>query len=1092
MKLLLPRRLYSALCASVLSTSTLVTTAVVAANLAPLTQATDMTYIYTGNGGNITTAGSLGYGASAENWTTYTYVRNHWLEGSSASRNNVIRFVSAEEYTRLSGDDIGSGTSIGIDAGKMNLGGLIVDTGATGYSYVAPSSGSDRNIFIQGNVSSDSTSAAVFTINEDFTFRNASTSSSAIARDFSLAADANVTVATGKTFTVSGNWAAGAGKTLSLSGGGTMLYTDTGATTATAAAFDWDISGASILRLNGSNISSGNAVLGSGMVSLSGASTLAVDVADSDLTGNFTVGVGGATLTGTGTTLNGTLTYTDYTTDLLALNGSFILGDLTLDLGLESVANGDYTIMTRAADSTTFDTSTGGLTILGLEGLKNTSLGWDGNNLVLSIADFEGSQLSWTGGSSTWSTDATSTAWDGAAYRQGDIVSFSNDIAGTDNVITLVGELAPSGDITVDGEGNTVFFAATPGTDMITGTASLVKDGTGELVLLSENSYTGGTTLNAGTLTITNMNALGAGDLEINGGTLIVFGVPGVEDVALAGDRITLADGVSFNLNLDNVNATLSNGIADHALDLSGSGTLTASWDKVTSVHVTAGATALFNAQDTDANVYKTISGDGDISYNGGGTYSNFAVKFSADEAFTGTLAIQTGKKGAMDITNSSATGRMALDLQGSSELAIASANNGDTLYLKELKGDGILRYDYNLSGDTVKNVDLVMSESMEFGGTILYNAARTGTFTVSSDSLDTTLTLSGAGMTGSVDSETKAQLNINTAKVKLSEGAQWNGRINLDDGVVEFANTTAVTRDGSKGQITGTGTVLINSAEVVTFEKANAYSGITQVNADATLKLAHNEAAGTSKISTAGGASLVLADGVTISNNLTVTGTLTLSSEGTSTLTGNFVTTVLGRSEDSSKGIDISSGIVNIDGDQDLSSYGITVRDGATLNLQNATINYNTLTVEGLGTLNMQSSTLTSLAVTDTGEHSFTTSEGGTSLSRVYTIDGLTAATFSSVVDGSTLTLDLGIQGEFDELSITALHLVGISSIGSLYYDEVIFKINGVDYAARGMIAPGGASGTDLFLYIPEPSTATLSLMALAGLLARRRRKTA
>ncbi len=654
-----------------------------------------------------------------------------------------------------------------------------------------------------------------------------------------------------------------------------------------------------------------------------------------------------------------------------------------------------------------------------------------------------------------------------------------------------MGELAPSGDITVGGEGNTTFTAATAGTDMITGTASLVKDGTGELTLLSENSYTGGTTLNAGTLVISNMNALGAGDLEINGGTLRVFGVPGVEDVALAGDRITLADGVSFNLNLENANATLSNGIADHALNLSGNGTLTASWDKVTSVHVTAGATALFNAQDASQYVYKTISGDGDITYNGGNSFDNFSVKFSADEAFTGTLAILTGKKGAMDITNSSATGRMALDLQGTSELAIASANNGDTLYLKELKGDGILRYDYNLSGNTVKNVDLAMSASMEFDGTILYNAARMGTFTVGADSMDTTLTLSGAGMTGSVDSETKAQLNINTAKVTLSKGAQWNGRINLDNGVVEFANITPVTRDGSKGQITGTGIVLINSAEVVTFEKANAYSGITQVNADATLKLAHNEAAGTSRISTAGGASLVLADGVTISNNLTVTGTLTLSSEGTSTLTGNIVKAVFGRSGGSSNGIDISSGIINIVGNQNLSAVNITVKDGATLNFQGSTIDYSKITVEGTGTFTMQSSTLTSLSVADTGEHSFTTSEGGTSLSRVYTIDGLTAATFTSVVDGSTLTLDLGIQGLFEEASITALYLVGISSIGSLDYDDIIFKINGVDYVARGMIAPGGA-GTDLFLYIPEPSTATLSLMALAGLLVRRRRKTA
>ncbi len=1090
MKLLLPKGLYIALRASVLSTTALLTTVAAVATLAPLAQATDTTYIYTGNGGNITTAGSLGFVNAEDVWTIYSYAAGDWFGGSSAARNNVIRFVSADTYLALSGSAIGSGQSIGIDAGTMNLGGFTVDAGATGFNYVAPSSTSDRNIFIQGINSTDNTSAAEFKINENFTFRNASTSTSAIGRNFSLVADANVTVATGKTFTVSGNWANGAGKTLSLSGGGTMLYTDTGSATATAASFDWNISGGSTLRLNGSNISNGNAVLGSGTVSLSGDSTILIDVDGSVLTGDFAVGVGGALITGVNTTLSGSLTYSDYLNDLLTIDGSFTLGELTLDLGLDSVGNGDYTIMRRADDTSTFSTDLGSLTILGVDGLKNTSFSWVDNNLVLTITDFTGNQLTWTGGSDTWSTSPEGTGWGGGPYSQGDIVTFENDVAGTTDAITIEGLLSPSDVITVSGAGNTAFSPADLDStnNQIVGSVSLEKNGSGELRINGTNSYSGGTTLNAGTLAISDMDAIGTGSLEINGGTLRLFGEG---TVAIDGARVALADGVRFNIDLEDVDASVSNAIANHALNLTGSGTLTSSWDKVTSVNVGAGATAYFNAADTQNAQYKAIFGAGTITYAGGTDYDRFTVRFDSNVAFTGTLNMNSGNNGAMDITNSNESSRMTLNLLGNSNLAIASSNNGDTLYLKELTGSGTLRYDFNVSSDTVKNVDLELSASSTFAGTILYNAARTGAFNVSAANSNARFTFSGAGMTGSTDSETIGLLNISNTVVWLTNNAQWNGRINLaDNAVIVFSNTgeDVVIRGAAMGQITGEGIVAINAANGVRFDRANSYSGNTDIAPGAELQLGNDQALGTSTLRATAGASLVLGDGVSIGNNLLIGGILDLSSEGSSTLTGSIVSTA--SADEASDSINITSGNVSIVGNQDLSQFNIAVEAGASLSVQGGIIDYSKLTVAEGAMIGLNSSTLTSLTVNDAGLKDFTTSQGMTSESRVYEIMGLTNDVFASVTGGS-LTLDLGNLASFDEGIITALQLVGVDSLAGLNPTNIEFIINGTTYESFGFTQPGGV-GTDIFLYIPEPSTATLSLMALAGLLARRRRKTA
>ena len=83
--------------------------------------------------------------------------------------------------------------------------------------------------------------------------------------------------------------------------------------------------------------------------------------------------------------------------------------------------------------------------------------------------------------------------------------------------------------LTIDGSGSTAFTSAVPTAQLTnngSGILALVKSGAGTLTLSNSNSYTGGTTINAGLVVLGNSFALGGatGPLAVNGGTLNLSG----------------------------------------------------------------------------------------------------------------------------------------------------------------------------------------------------------------------------------------------------------------------------------------------------------------------------------------------------------------------------------------------------------------------------------------------------------------------------------------------------------------------------------------------------------------------------------------
>ncbi len=132
--------------------------------------------------------------------------------------------------------------------------------------------------------------------------------------------------------------------------------------------------------------------------------------------------------------------------------------------------------------------------------------------------------LVWTGAASgTWNSSALNWkfAADGVAtaFVEQDSVRFDDTRAGNPTV-TLAGPLNPAA-VTVD---NTTAYSFASGAGGIAGAATLLKTGTGTLTLTGANTFTGGITLQAGTLTLgdetANGTGLGTGPLTLEGGTL--------------------------------------------------------------------------------------------------------------------------------------------------------------------------------------------------------------------------------------------------------------------------------------------------------------------------------------------------------------------------------------------------------------------------------------------------------------------------------------------------------------------------------------------------------------------------------------------
>jgi autotransporter-associated beta strand protein len=148
------------------------------------------------------------------------------------------------------------------------------------------------------------------------------------------------------------------------------------------------------------------------------------------------------------------------------------------------------------------------------------------NEVSLTITGTSGSDI-WTGANNgNWTTavESPNKNWTlnnaTTDYINGDVVTFDDTATGTTNVSITDATVTPTS-ITFNNTGKTYVVG---GAGAIAGGTAVSMIGTGTVTISNNNTYTGGTNVSAGNLSLTGNNNFGAGAVTVGGGTATISG----------------------------------------------------------------------------------------------------------------------------------------------------------------------------------------------------------------------------------------------------------------------------------------------------------------------------------------------------------------------------------------------------------------------------------------------------------------------------------------------------------------------------------------------------------------------------------------
>ncbi|PVJ98406.1 fibronectin-binding autotransporter adhesin ShdA [Salmonella enterica subsp. enterica serovar Newport] len=288
--------------------------------------------------------------------------------------------------------------------------------------------------------------------------------------------------------------------------------------------------------------------------------------------------------------------------------------------------------------------------------------------------------------------------------------------------------------------------------NILSGSGSLVKTGTGELTLSGDNSYSGGTTITGGTLTADHADSLGSGDID-NSGVLQVGEGELKNTLFGSGSLVKIGTG-ELTLNGDNDysgGTTITGGtLIAASVNALGSG------DIDNSGVLQVGEGELKNTLFGSGSLVKTGTGEltlsGDNTYSGGTTISG------------GTLiAANVNALGSGDIDNS---GTLILDANGAFELANVTTHSGATTALAA--GSTLDAGQFTQEDGSTLSIDLgaatddavITADSVALGGTLNVTGIGSVTDSWTPEAYTYTLIGSDSAITTDFDDLTVAGMN--------------------------------------------------------------------------------------------------------------------------------------------------------------------------------------------------------------------------------------------------------------------------------------------------------------------------------------------
>ena len=771
------------------------------------------------------------------------------------------------------------------------------------------------------------------------------------------------------------------------------------------------VSGSGTLTLAAANTFSGTTTLASGTLSL-----------------GHSLALQQSTLNLTGGSLNfGSLTAATF--GGLAGTQSFALtnasaGAVALTIGTNNVSTTYAGVLSGAGSL--IKTGTGTLTLSGASTYSGGTTVDAGFVTFSSLANFGTGALTLDGGGLRWASGSTADA-------------------------SALGLVVDSGGGTLDTNGNDVTLASA-----LSGSGSLIKTGTGTLTLSDANTYSGGTTVGAGSIAFSSLASFGSGPIALDGGGLR-WTSGNTTDIST---RLTAlgSGGATFDTNGNSV--TFASALSGSgALTKSGAGTLTLS-----GANTYSGGTVL--ADGTLAIASADALGSGPLIFNGGSLATSGALTLSSAISLNRSVAFSTA---GGDLTLAGAiSGLGSLTKTDAGTLTLSGANTftGDT---------------------TVSGGTLALSGAGKIGlGTLGLTAGAT------LDLGGGTQTIAGAGgfSTGLVGHITAGTIST-PGYVFIQSGTfdnTWTGSsadsylfIGGDASatiLLNGANNATNTYDPTQvviGYFSAAGTVKLGNADALAADSENVeiYDGTLDLNGQTgvranSLALKSGSASGlvnsftTSTASFAGGVTLSSAGSqIGGEGNLTLSGALSgsggFSKIGTGTLTLTGANTYTGATA-------VSAGKLVVNGSAAGSAF--TINSGATLG-GSGTVG--TLTVASGGILAPGNSpgTLTAGNTTFAG--------GATFQFQLNDASGSAGTAWDLLAVNGTLTLNATSDNPFT-LDLTSLTSADVAGDAANFHSAA-------DYSFTFLTTTDGVSGfsSDAFTidtsHFTNPFTGTWSV---------------